>query len=125
MEEQRTISAGKDWGASLGAQKKLFNHPDDFDIFCDRERGRNYIFHGPELNCTIEYLEYDPEIQRITVHTNDGQKLDLGTKIQWLVRPYIAREQNLYIIRTKDGQPIDGIEVRLTIKQPEPQKTLN
>ncbi len=120
------LSMGKDWGDGSGAgRKKLFPNPDDLDIYCDRERGINYIFHGPELNCTIDHLEYDHETQRITVHTNDRQQLDLGVKIQWLVRPYIAREQNLFIIRTENGETIDGVEVHLKIKDPEIQKTLN
>ncbi len=117
---------GDDWGAGFGAGRtRLFDNPTDFDIYCDRERGINYIFHAPELNCTIDFLEYDHETQRITVHTNDRQRFDLGTKIQWLVRPYIAKEQNLFIIRTKDGEAIDGFEVPLKIKEPEIQKTLN
>ncbi len=119
-------SMGNDWGSGFGAGRtRLFENPDDFDIYCDRERGINYIFHAPELNCTIDFLEYDHDTQRITVHTNDRQRFDLGTKIQWLVRPYIAKEQDLFIIRTKDGQAIDGFEVPLRIKDPEIKKTLN
>ncbi len=117
---------GKDWGSGFGSgRSKLFDNPNDFDIYCDRERGVNYIFHAPELNCTIDHLEYDPESQRISVHTNDRQQFDLGAKIQWLVRPYIAKDQYLFIIRTKDGKAIDGVEVHLKIKDPEIQKTLN
>lgn len=109
-----------DWGSGFGSGRtKLFASPDDFDIYCDREKSQNYIFHRCELDCTIDHMEYNPETQRITVFTNDGQKLDLGAKIQWLVRPYIAREQNIFIIRTKDGKGIDGVEVHLTIKKPE------
>lgn len=119
-------SMGKDWGSGSGSgRSRLFENPDDFDIFCDRENNMNYIFHAGELNCTIDFLEYDPETQRITVHTNDHQQLDLGAKIQWLIRPYIAREQDLFIIRTKNGQAIDGVEVHLQIKNPQTKNTLN
>lgn len=119
-------SMGDDWGSGFGSgRQSLFESPNDFDIYCDRERGLNYIFHGPELNCTIDFLEYDHNTQRITVHTNDRQRFDLGAKIQWLVRPYIAKEQYLFIIRTENGEPIDGVEVQLKIKQPDIQKTLN
>lgn len=121
-----SLSMGKDWGSGLGSgRKKLFEKPTDFDIYCDRERGINYIFHGPELNCTIDHLEYDHETDRIIVFTNDHQQLDLGTKIQWLVRPYIAKEQYLFIVRTENGKPVDGVEVHLKIKDPEIKKTLN
>lgn len=119
-------SMGKDWGSGFGSgRQKLFEKPEDFDIYCDRERGINYIFHGPELNCTIDHLEYNPDTQRINVITNDSQTFDLGAKVQWLVRPYIAQEQFLYIIRTENGKAIDGVEVHLKIKVPEIQKTLN
>ncbi len=123
-------SMGRDWGAGSGSGRtRLFDNAEEFDIYCDREKGINYIFHGKELGCTIDYLEYDHETQRITVHTNDRQKLDLGGKIQWLVRPYIAKEQNLFIIRTENGKAIDGIQVHLKIKDPEikkeSKKTLN
>ena len=117
---------GKDWGSGTGSGRtKLFENHTDFDIYCDRERGVNYIFHGPELNCTIDYLEYDPDTQRITVITNDNQRFDLGARIQWLVRPYIAKEQYLFIIRTDNGTPIDGVEVLLKIKDPEITNPLN
>ena len=119
-------SMGDDWGSGFGSGRtKLFENTKDFDIYCDRERGINYIFHGPELNCTIDHLEYDPETCRITVFTNDSQRLDLGARIQWLVRPYIAKEQDLFIIRTENGEAIDGVEVPLRIKAPEITKTVN
>lgn len=119
-------SMGKHWGSGFGSGRKaLFEKPEDFDIFCDKNKNVNYIFHGPDLNCTIDHLEYDPETQRITVVTNDSQRLDLGARIEWLVRPYIAKEQYLFIIQTKDGEPIEGVEVHLRIKDPDIQKTLN
>lgn len=119
-------SMGDDWGSGFGSGRtRLFESHDDFDIYCDRENNINYIFHIPELNCTIDHLEYDPDTCRITVVTNDSQRLDLGAKIQWLVRPYIAKEQDLFIIRTENGVAIDGIEVSLVIKAPEVMKTVN
>jgi len=119
-------SMGDDWGSGQGSGRtKLFESPDDFDIYCDHKSGQNYIFHGPELGCTIDHLEYDPDTCHITVVTNDSQRIDLGVRIQWLVRPYIAKEQDLYIIRTENGKSIDGIEVHLKIKEPEISKALN
>ncbi len=106
------------FGAGSG-RKVLFNSPNDFDIYCDRTKGINYIFHQCELNYTIDHLEYDPDTSRIAVFSNDGQQVDLGAKIQWLVRPYIAKEQYLFIIRTQNGDVIDGVQVFLKIKDPE------
>jgi len=110
---------GLDFGSSHSAGNKHLFSPDNFDIYCDCENGQNYIFHKGELNCTVDHLEYDPETQRVTVYTNDGQKLDLGSRIQWLVRPYIAKDQNIFIVRTQDGKTIDGIDVPLIVKTQE------
>ncbi|MDH5722316.1 MAG: hypothetical protein OEY94_03220 [Alphaproteobacteria bacterium] len=110
---------GADFGASRSSGLKHLFLPENFDIYCDCENGQNYIFHKNELNCTVDHLEYDPETQRITVYTNDGQKLDLGARIQWLVRPYIAKDQNIFIVRTQDGKTIDGIDVPLIVKTQE------
>ncbi len=100
-------------------RKSLFSSAKDFEIYCDRAKGINYIFHHCDLDYTIDHLEYDHDTQRITVFSNDGQKLDLGAKIQWLVRPYIAKEQYIFIIKTKDGAVVDGVQVHLKIKDPE------
>lgn len=127
MSENQTegkTSFTKEWGSSLKKTKALFK-PEDFDIFCDKHTGMTYIFHGPELGCTIDFMEYNPDNQRVTVFTKDGQKLDLGVRIQWLIRPYFAKAQMLYIIRTKDGQPLDGVEIPLRIRAEEAEKTLN
>ena len=115
---------GEDWGDGSGSGRtRLFANTDDFDIVCDREGGTNYIFHKGELSCNVDYLEYNPETQHIDVHTKGGQKFDLGAKIQWLVRPYIAKEQYIFIIQTENGKSINGIEVLLKIKEPEIEKT--
>jgi len=29
----------------------------------------------------------------MTVEMNDGRRMDLGVRIQWLIRPYIKKEQ--------------------------------
>lgn len=114
------LSMRSAWGDGSGSGRtKLFQTQDEFDIYCDREKGINYIFHGPELNCTIDYLEYDEDTNHITVVTNDRQKFDLGARIEWLVRPYIAKEQNIFIMRTEKGEVIDGVEVPLKMKKPE------
>lgn len=111
---------GKDWGTGFGSGRtKLFAHFDDFDIMCDRAKGITYIFHQCDLDCTIHHMEYDKDTQRITVFTTDGQKLDLGTRIQWNIRPYIAKDQYLIIMRTKDGRAIEGQEVHLRMKAAE------
>lgn len=119
-EPRSSSPAPKMGGFGTGSGRtSLFASAKDFDIYCDRAKNINYIFHQCDLDCTIDHLEYDPEISRITVFSNDGQKFDLGAKIQWLVRPYIAKEQYLFIIKTKNGDVVDGVQVHLRIKDPE------
>lgn len=110
---------GSEWSSGITKKKKLFENLSDFDIYCDRQNNQNYIFHAGALNCTIDHLEYNPETQRITIITNDGQKLDLGTRIQWLIRPYIAKDQTIFIVRTENREMKEGIQVPLFVKKPE------
>ncbi|HBR68537.1 MAG TPA: hypothetical protein DEA55_04080 [Rhodospirillaceae bacterium] len=110
-----------DWGAGSGSgggssAPKAFFSPDDFDIYVNKITGETYIFHGPDLPHPVERLEYDPESYRVTVVTKDGKNLDLGVKIQWLVRPYFSRARQVFIVKTKNGESVDGIEVPMTVK---------
>ena len=36
-------------------QGSLFESPKDFDIYCDRYKGINYIFHGKNISCEIDH----------------------------------------------------------------------
>lgn len=101
---------------SNAPQDSLFESHQEFDIYCDRGKAINYIFHGKELNCEIDYLEFNLSRRRITVYTKDSKQLDLGARIQWLVFPDLAKEQNIYVIRTKDGKAQDGVEVPMKVK---------
>lgn len=114
-----TKGMGSEWSSGIAKHKKLFENLADFDIYCDRQNNQNYIFHAGQLNCTVDYLEYNPDTQRITVFTNDGQKLDLGTRIQWLIRPYIAKDQTIFIVRTENREMKEGIQVPLLVKKHE------
>lgn len=86
-------------------------HPDDFDLYCNKITGEFYIFHGPVLEYEVSIIEYDFDIQRIAVVLGDGTRLDLGVKVQWMIRPCVERAENVYIIQTKNGEAITGIEV--------------
>ncbi|MCL4679224.1 MAG: hypothetical protein KJ017_11605 [Alphaproteobacteria bacterium] len=113
-----------DWGSSLRTSRKALFDKKDFDIFCDKEMGETFIFHSADLGCTIDYMEYDPQNQRVTVFTNDGQQLDLGTRIQWLIRPYFAKPQVILMVRTQNGRAVEGFEVRLKVRE-EAEKIMN
>ncbi|GJL84290.1 MAG: hypothetical protein DHS20C02_00650 [Micavibrio sp.] len=115
-ENQGSEGSMKDDWSSDGSDAKAFFTPDDFDIYVNKITGETYIFHGPDLPHNVERLEYDPEKYRVNVVTKDGLNLDLGVKIQWLVRPYFSKAKQVFIVKTKNGESIDGIEVPMTVK---------
>jgi len=105
-----------DWGGGSGKDAGAFLKPEDFDLYVNKITGETYIFHGPDLPHEVERLEYDPEECRVAVITKDGRTMDLGVKIQWLIRPYFSRAETVYIVKTKDGEAVDGIEVPMSVK---------
>ena len=113
-----------DWGSSSRSSGKALFKQEDFSIFCDKEQDEIFIFHSPKLSCTIDFLEYNPETKRVMVFTKDGQQMDLGTRIQWLVRPYISTAKSVLMVRTERGQAVEGFEVLLKRKEKE-EKVLN
>lgn len=87
--------------------------PGDFDIYVNKVTGEVYIFHGPKIQHAIDHLEYHYQDHWVAVVLQDRTRLDLGAKIQWLIRPHWERTATLYIVQTKDGNAIDGIQVPL------------
>jgi hypothetical protein len=104
------------WDSSGGGVLPPFLKPGDFDIYVNKITGETYIFHGPDLPYDVDRLEYDPADHSVTVVTKNALELDLGVKIQWLIRPYFTKAKTIYIVKTKDGEAIDGIEVPLVVK---------
>ena len=124
-DDQNTDKEGLkgDWkSGSPPATGKFFQNTTDFDLYANKITGESYIFHGPPLPHSIERLEYDDRDKRIYVITKDGEILDLGVKLQWLIRPYFKREQDILVVQTKDGNSIDGVEVPLTVRETKPQE---
>ncbi len=98
------------------AKPALFT-PDEMDIYCNKVTLESYIFHGKDVNYDIiHYLEYDPVEKRVDVVMKDGTRLDLGVKIQCLVRPYFTRAKEISIVQTKNREPVDGTIVPLIHK---------
>ena len=52
----------------------------------------------------------------VDVFLKDGRVLDLGVKIQWLIRPYFSKAEEVQIVRTKDGEAVDGTFIPMTHK---------
>ncbi len=90
--------------------------PKEFDIYVNKITKEAYIFHIQPIAQDIARLEYDPKDHSVTVIKNDGTQLDLGAKIQWLVRPHFVKSREVGIVQTKDGEAIDGFMVPLIVK---------
>ena len=91
--------------------------PDELDIYVNKVTHEAYIFHGKEVDYeSLERLEYDPLDHSVDVIKKDGSAMDLGVKIQWLVRPYFTKAEQINIVRTKDGDSIDGTIIPLIHK---------
>lgn len=116
-EPPKSASAKSDWNAGIGAKPRAFFKPEDFDIYVNKLTGDTYIFHGPPLPFPVDRLEFSAADNRVTVYTKDGQAIDLGVKVQWLVRPYFKRAKTVFIVQTKNGKSIDGVEVPMTVKE--------
>jgi len=89
---------------------------DEFDIFVNKITMEAYIFHTKKIEEDIARLEYDPANHNVTVVKKDGTQLDLGAKLQWLVRPYFTKAREVAIVQTKDGEALDGFMVPLVHK---------
>lgn len=96
--------------------------PEELDLFANKVTLEAYIFHGKPVEQDIERLEYDPEDHSITVVKKDGTLMDLGVKVQWLVRPYFTKAKEVSIVQTKDGEGIEGFIVPLVHKVHKPAK---
>ena len=97
-------------GVEDGALLPLFK-PDEMDIYVNKITGENYIFYGKTIDTNIKHIEFDHVSCRMTVEMNDGRRMDLGVRIQWLIRPYIKKEQQIAVVRTKDGEALEAIMV--------------
>jgi hypothetical protein len=112
----------KDWESGSGFEGALFR-PEELDIYVNKATSEAYIFHGKKIDYTaLANLEYDPDDNSVTVVQKDGKRLDLGVKIQWLVRPYFVKAQQVNVVQTKDGKSIDGVVLPLIHKQKSAKK---
>ncbi len=91
--------------------------PDEMDIYCNKMTKESFIFHGKTIDYdTLERMEYDANDYSVDVFLKDGSVLDLGVKIQWLIRPYFTKAEEIQIVRTKDGEAVDGTFIPITHK---------
>ena len=88
--------------------------PAEFDIYVNKVTYEAFVFHGKAINAAaIDYAEYDGHAFSLTVVYKDGRRLDIGTKIEWVVRAYLSHADEIHFTRTKDGEVVDGVVVPL------------
>jgi len=113
-------SIKKDWdpkGSSGGRKAALFT-PYEMDIYCNKVTREVFIFHGKTIDYDkLDYLEYDSKTHAVDVVMKDSTRLDLGVKIQWLVRPYFTKAPEIMVVQTKDGESINGTNLLLKHKE--------
>ena len=117
--EEKEKSFKGEWasGAEGKAVGTLFA-PEELDIYVNKMTLEAYVFHGKALDYEmLDRLEYDPKKHTVDVVKKDGTRMDLGVKIQWLVRPYFKKAEEINIVQTKDGKSIDGVTVPLLHKK--------
>lgn len=91
--------------------------PDELDIYVNKVTLEAYIFHSKEIDySSIVRLEYNPKDHGVDVVKADGTRMDLGVRIQWLVRPYFTKAEEINIVQTKDGHSVNGKVVPLLHK---------
>ncbi len=113
-------SIKKDWDpkGTGGPSKGVLFLPEEMDIYCNKVTREVFIFHGKVVEYDkISYLEYDPADYSVDVVMKDGSRMDLGVKIQWLVRPYFTKAPEIMIVQTKDGESVIGTSVPLKHKE--------
>ena len=92
--------------------------PEEMDIYVNKISLESYIFHGKAVDYdSLDHLEYDPKDNTVDVVRKDGTRLDLGVKIQWLVRPYFIKSKEIQIIQTKNGKTVNGVSIPLIHKE--------
>lgn len=108
----------EDYKLASGTIARLF-YPDELDLYSNKITHETYIFHSKEVNYSkISHFVYNNETWDCIVFMKNGDLLDLGIKIEWLVRPYLERAKFVQIVRTRKGISIDGSAFRLEHTNP-------
>lgn len=102
---------------STGEASGVLFTPEEMDIYVNKITLEAYIFHGKDVNYdSLDRLEYHPGTFKVDVIHKDGTKMELGVEIQWLVRPYFSKAQEINIVQTKNGKSVNGCIVPIVHK---------
>lgn len=115
QEQNNSIKDAFKPGKSSG--KAALFLPDEMDIYCNKVTKETFIFHAKEIDYdSLERMEYDSKDHSVTIYKKDGTVLDLGVQIQWLIRPYFTKAEEIQIVQTKDGTAVNGTFLPITHK---------
>ncbi len=110
-------SMRKAFGPAKGTGKPVLFLPEEMDIYCNKVTKETFVFHGKDVDYdSLERAEYNPKDHTVEIFKKDGTSVDLGVKIQWLLRPYFTKSTEIQIVQTLNGQAINGTFIPLTHK---------
>jgi len=110
-------SMKKAFSPGKAAKKPALFLPEEMDIYCNKITKETFVFHAKTIDYdSLERMEYNPKDYSVEVFKKDGTSVDLGVKIQWLLRPYFTKSTEVQIVQTKDGQAINGTFLPITHK---------
>ena len=90
--------------------------PDEFDIYVNKSTYEANVYHGKMIaHGKIKNLIYLPEDHSVIVQFMKRFKLDIGVKLDWMVRSYFCAATEVSIVRTKDGKEVERTTVPLKI----------
>lgn len=95
--------------------------PDDIDIIASKEAGEVYFYHAGTLPGAVDRLEYDHADHSVIVCFVDGRKMDLGVKIQSLVRGAVESASEIMLSQTENRRILNETivpVVHLSAEQP-------
>lgn len=116
-DDKNSIRKNWDPGGPKPGEKPVLFKPDELDIYCNKVTLEAFIFHGKVIDYdSIDRLEYDHKTYAVDVILKNSARMDLGVKIQWLVRPYFSQAEKVFIAQTKDGVTLKEITVPLIHK---------
>lgn len=101
------------WQSETAADSRKKKHalftPDELDIYVNKITLEAFVFYGkPIEHNAIDHIVYDHDSYDVNVVFENGSKIDLGVKIQWLVRPYFSKIEEIKFVQSKDGEAVDG-----------------
>ncbi len=115
MSDNSNIS--KQGAQAKPGQKAALFKPEELDLYCNKVTAEAFIFHGKVIDYDqIDHFEYDHRTYTVDVVFTNGAVMDLGVRVEWIVRPYFSRAREVTIAQTQDGKSVRGVALPLVHK---------